>query len=89
MILSILGTIVFGAVIGALARLVVPGKQNISLLATVIIGIVGALIGYWIWGGPANDNSIDVKRWITSIAAAVLLVLAYVAIAGRRSGPRV
>ena len=43
---DILGLIVFGAVIGLLARIVLPGRQNISLVVTVILGILGALIGY-------------------------------------------
>ena len=43
---AVIGTIIFGAIIGVLARLVLPGKQNISMLVTVILGILGALIGY-------------------------------------------
>ena len=47
---AIIGLIIFGAVIGVLARLVLPGKQNISLPMTIILGILGALAGYWLWG---------------------------------------
>ncbi len=39
---EIVGTIIFGAVIGVLARLVIPGKQSMGMIITVIIGIVGA-----------------------------------------------
>ena len=67
MVLEIIGTIIFGAVIGMLARLVMPGKQNISALVTVILGVLGALVGYYIWGAPQDDSSIDWLRWITSI----------------------
>jgi uncharacterized membrane protein YeaQ/YmgE (transglycosylase-associated protein family) len=42
---SILVYIIAGAIIGALARLIVPGRQSMSILATVIIGIVAAIIG--------------------------------------------
>ena len=43
MLTTIIVTVILGAIIGALARLVLPGKQNISTLVTVILGIVGAL----------------------------------------------
>ena len=82
---SIIGTIIFGAVIGVLARLVLPGKQNISMVMTVILGIVGALIGYFVWGaiGGSETGGIDWIRWIISIAAAALLVSLYVGMTGR------
>ena len=84
---EILGLIVFGAVIGILARLVLPGKQDISAIITVILGILGALIGYWVWGlisDQGDTGGIDWIRWIISIAAAALLVVAYGAITGRK-----
>ena len=84
---SIIGTIIFGAVIGALARLVLPGKQNISIVATVILGVVGALIGYFVWGaiGGGDTGGIDWIRWIISIAVAALLVSLYAGTQGRKS----
>ena len=83
---DILGLIVFGAVIGVLARIVLPGRQNINLVITVILGILGALIGYWLWGliGEGDTRGIDWIRWFISIAAAALLVVAYGAMTGRR-----
>ena len=83
---DILGLIVFGTVIGLLARIVLPGRQNISLIMTVILGILGALIGYWLWGliGEGDTRGIDWIRWFISIAAAALLVVTYGAITGRR-----
>lgn len=85
MILEIIGTIIFGAVIGMLARLVLPGRQNISALVTVILGVLGALIGYWLWGlmGGGDTSGIDWIRWIISIIAAAVLVVAYIAFTGR------
>jgi uncharacterized membrane protein YeaQ/YmgE (transglycosylase-associated protein family) len=80
---AVIGTIIFGAVIGFLARLVLPGKQNISAIVTVILGILGALVGYWIWGSPKDDGSIDWLRWFTSILAAVVFVVVYGMITGR------
>ena len=53
---AVIGTIIFGAVIGFLARLVLPGKQNISVLVTVILGILGALAGYYLWGAISDKG---------------------------------
>ncbi|UYP18032.1 GlsB/YeaQ/YmgE family stress response membrane protein [Rhodococcus sp. Z13] len=79
---QIIGTIIFGAVIGILARLVIPGKQAMGMIITVVIGIIGALIGYWIWGmiaseGNEDTSGIDWIRWIISIVVAVILTLIY------------
>ncbi|MGU3501512.1 GlsB/YeaQ/YmgE family stress response membrane protein [Mycobacterium sp. C31M] len=81
---QIIGTIIFGAVIGVLARLVIPGKQAIGWVITVVLGVAGALIGYWVWGmiasdGNANTSGIDWIRWAISIAAAAVLTLGYTA----------
>jgi uncharacterized membrane protein YeaQ/YmgE (transglycosylase-associated protein family) len=84
---EIIGTIIFGAVIGVLARLVLPGKQNISALITVILGVLGALIGYWVWGlisDKGDTGGIDWIRWFISIAAAAILVVAYGSITGKK-----
>ena len=84
---EIIGTIFFGAVIGVLARLVLPGKQNISAIITVILGVLGALIGYWLWGLVSDKGDtvgIDWIRWFISIAAAAILVVAYGSITGKK-----
>lgn len=68
------------------ARLALPGRQNISGVVTVILGILGALIGYWVWGqiGSGDTNGIDWIRWIISIIAAALLVVVYGLATGRK-----
>jgi uncharacterized membrane protein YeaQ/YmgE (transglycosylase-associated protein family) len=60
---GILSAIVIGAIVGILARLLLPGRQTISLLLTVVIGIVAALIGTWIAQqvGAATTTGVD---WI-------------------------
>ena len=82
---NIVGTIIFGAVIGILARLFLPGRQHIGMIMTVLIGIVGALIGYWLAGlfGVAATSGIDWIRWIFSIVVAAILVVGYERIMGR------
>ena len=81
-----IGTIIFGAVIGVLARFVLPGRQNISLIITVILGVLGALIGYWLAGllGVCSTGGIDWIRWFISIAVAAVLVVIYISVTGRK-----
>ena len=81
---DVIGTIIFGAVIGVLARLVLPGKQAFGWIATVLLGIAGALIGYWVWEGVldrGDTGGIDWIRWVISVGAAAVLALGYSAIA--------
>ena len=81
-----IGTIIFGAVIGVLARLVLPGKQNINLVITVILGVLGALIGYWLAAqiGVCQTRGLDWTRWLISIVVAAVLVVIYGSITGRK-----
>lgn len=83
---SLIGLIIFGAVIGALARLVLPGKQSISIVVTVILGVLGALVGYFLSGllGVCSTGGIDVIRWIISIAVACLFIVIYGMAVGRK-----
>ncbi|MBV6758078.1 GlsB/YeaQ/YmgE family stress response membrane protein [Rhodococcus opacus] len=86
MVGNIIGTIIFGAVIGVLARLVIPGKQAMGWVITVVLGIIGALIGYWVWEGllgKGDTGGIDWIRWIISIAAAAVLSLGYTAMTSK------
>jgi uncharacterized membrane protein YeaQ/YmgE (transglycosylase-associated protein family) len=79
---SIIVYVVAGAVIGALARLIMPGKQNMSIVATVILGVVAAVIGGILWEAVFPDN--DGIAWIGSIIVALILVWIYGAVVGRR-----
>ncbi|KJF20409.1 GlsB/YeaQ/YmgE family stress response membrane protein [Rhodococcus sp. AD45-ID] len=84
---QIIGTIIFGAVIGILARLVLPGKQQYGMIITIVLGVAGALIGYWVWGAisdKGDTDGIDWIRWIISIAAAAVLSLGYSAVTGKK-----
>jgi uncharacterized membrane protein YeaQ/YmgE (transglycosylase-associated protein family) len=74
---QILGLIVVGLIIGALARLIKPGRQRMSILATMLLGVVGAFIGGFI-GGLLNDSTnvfeLNILGFIIAVVAAVLLV---------------
>jgi len=81
---AIISAIVVGAVIGALGRLVVRGRQNISMVATIVIGIIAALIGTFIANalGVGNTNGID---WIKLVIQVVLAAVGVSIYAGRGS----
>jgi uncharacterized membrane protein YeaQ/YmgE (transglycosylase-associated protein family) len=76
MVGTIIGLIIAGIIIGALARLFMPGRQAIGMIATIVVGIIGTLVGYWIAAalGVEETNGIDWIRWIISIIVAVVLV---------------
>ncbi|QIM20235.1 GlsB/YeaQ/YmgE family stress response membrane protein [Phycicoccus sp. HDW14] len=89
--MSIIGSIIAGIIIGVLARLVLPGRQNISFLVTVVLGILGALIGWLVagWLGVQTTSGPDWLRWIISIIVAALLIVGYERVmAGRTVGSR-
>ena len=87
MIVSIVSAIIIGAVIGALARLIHPGRQNISIGLTLIVGIVAALIGTAIAGafGLVNTRGINWWEHIIQLALAVLGVLLVVQMQARKT----
>jgi uncharacterized membrane protein YeaQ/YmgE (transglycosylase-associated protein family) len=88
MIGAIISAIVIGAIIGVLARLIVPGKQNMSIALTVIVGIVAALIGTLIAqaAGLADTRGIDWLEHILQLVLAVVgvLLVTRMGIGGRR-----
>ena len=81
MISSIISAIIIGAVIGALARLILPGKQNISIVLTIVVGIVAAIIGTFIAKalGVADTKGID---WIELIIQVALAAVGVSVVAG-------
>jgi uncharacterized membrane protein YeaQ/YmgE (transglycosylase-associated protein family) len=83
----IIWTIIIGAIIGALGRLVVPGKQNMSILVTIVVGIVAAFIGFLIASalGVAHTSGIN---WIEHLIQVILAAAGVALIAGTRGRRR-
>ncbi|MEU6607168.1 GlsB/YeaQ/YmgE family stress response membrane protein [Streptomyces shenzhenensis] len=75
---SIIGAIVIGIVIGVLGRLVVPGRQRIGVVLTIVVGIVAALLGSAIAAafGVADTKGPDWIEWFIQIALAAVGVAA-------------
>lgn len=80
-----IGFLVAGLIIGALARLIVPGKQNLGILATLALGLVGSLIGGLIaqFFGTGDIWELNVLGFVLAVVAAVLLIGVAEGIAGR------
>lgn len=76
MVIQILGLLFIGLVIGALARLIKPGRQRLSMLMTLVLGVCGALIGGVLASliGTGNIFELDFLGFVFAVVAAVLLV---------------
>ncbi|MDT5300509.1 MAG: hypothetical protein QOG79_3751 [Mycobacterium sp.] len=84
---GIIIAIIVGAIVGVLARLVLPGRQNISMLLTVVVGIVGAFLGTVLsraLGIPTVTNGIDWLELFEQVAVAALGVALVSGTIGRR-----
>lgn len=71
-----IGFLVAGLVIGALARLLKPGKQNLSVIATLLLGLAGSVIGGLIANllGTGDIFELNVVGFVAAVIAAVLLI---------------
>lgn len=82
-----IGFLVAGLIIGALARLIVPGKQSLGILATLALGLVGSLIGGLIaqFFGTGDIWELNVLGFILAVVAAVLLIGVAEAVVGKKN----
>jgi uncharacterized membrane protein YeaQ/YmgE (transglycosylase-associated protein family) len=83
--LDLLWFAIFGLIVGALAKLIMPGKDPGGFLITAVIGMVGSLIGTFIGRSVFGWGPGYSARWIMSILGAIILLAIYRAIAGRRT----
>jgi uncharacterized membrane protein YeaQ/YmgE (transglycosylase-associated protein family) len=85
--MGIIAWIVLGLVAGLLANMLIPGKRSEGLIVTCLIGIVGALGGGWVASRLFHIHTLhgffNLSTWLTAIAGAAVLLLAYHLAAGR------
>lgn len=82
MIGLIIGYIVIGLIVGALARLVIPGRQNMGIGITIALGVVGAVVGGLITRAILGDGH-SVITFIVSVVIAALLVYLFSSMGSR------
>jgi uncharacterized membrane protein YeaQ/YmgE (transglycosylase-associated protein family) len=84
MLWAIIGWCLFGLVAGAIARLLVPGKQSMGILMTIVLGVIGSLLGgfagYLVLG---EGDPLQPSGWIMSIIGAVVILALYIAVTRR------
>jgi uncharacterized membrane protein YeaQ/YmgE (transglycosylase-associated protein family) len=89
MIPNILGWIVLGLIAGFIARAVVPGKDDIGVLRTILLGIAGSIVGGLIFGLlTVGIRGFQPAGWIGSIIGAVIVLVIYNRVTGRKRNRR-
>lgn len=84
--MGFLGFLLLGLIAGAIAKLILPGKQGGGWLITLLLGVVGAFLGGWIGSmlfGRGLEQFFDLGTWLLAIGGSILVLLIYGLIVGR------
>jgi len=86
-LLTIIRWAIFGLIVGAIARFLLPGKQSMSIWKTMLLGVVGSFVGgglaYLIFG--SGRGMFQASGWIMSIIGAIIADLIYSSVASKRT----
>lgn len=85
--MSFIAFLILGLIAGAIAKAILPGRQGGGWIATLILGVVGALLGGWIGGavfGVDMGGFFDIRSWVIAILGAIVVLLIYGLIVGRK-----
>ena len=92
MLWTILGLILVGLIAGFIARAIIPGKQSMGILLTIVLGIVGSFVGgflgFLLFGADPNGGFLQPSGIIGSILGAIIVLGLYVLFARRRGVTR-
>jgi len=80
--------LLLGLIAGAIAKLILPGRQGGGWIITLLLGIVGAMLGGWLGGMIFNVNLqgfFNLSTWLLAIGGSILVLLIYGLLTGRRS----
>ncbi|MBP2367160.1 GlsB/YeaQ/YmgE family stress response membrane protein [Pseudonocardia parietis] len=84
MLWTILGWLVLGLVAGFIARALVPGKDDIGIVATIVLGVVGSFVGGALASIFTGFSSFSPSSWIGSIIGAIVVLVVYNKVTGRK-----
>lgn len=82
---GVLGWIIFGLIVGVVAKLLMPGRDPGGFIVTILLGIAGALVGGFVGRAAGWYGATDPAGFLMSLFGAVVLLLLYRMIVGRRS----
>lgn len=85
--MGFLGFLLLGLIAGAIAKLILPGRQGGGWLITLVLGVVGALLGGFIGSLLFNrglEEFFDIGTWLLAIGGAIIVLLIYGALTGRK-----
>ncbi len=82
--MTIIWTLIIGLIVGALAKLVMPGKDPGGVIITIVIGIVGSVIAHFIGTAAGWYTQNEPAGLIASVLGAIVLLAGYRMVAGRR-----
>jgi uncharacterized membrane protein YeaQ/YmgE (transglycosylase-associated protein family) len=83
--LSVLGWIVFGLIIGAIAKLLMPGRDPGGIIVTILLGIVGALLGGFFGRAMGLYGPEEAAGFVMSLIGAIILLVLYRLLVARRA----
>jgi uncharacterized membrane protein YeaQ/YmgE (transglycosylase-associated protein family) len=86
--MGIIGFLILGLIAGAIAKAILPGRQGGGWIITLVLGVVGALLGGFIGSaifGRGLEEFFDLGTWALAIVGALIVLLVYGAITGRKS----
>jgi uncharacterized membrane protein YeaQ/YmgE (transglycosylase-associated protein family) len=86
--MGFLGFLLLGLLAGAIAKLILPGRQGGGWLVTLLLGVVGALLGGWIASLLFNvdmGSFFDLRTWVIAILGSLVVLLIYGAVTKNRS----
>jgi uncharacterized membrane protein YeaQ/YmgE (transglycosylase-associated protein family) len=87
--MSILGWIVFGLIVGAVAKLVMPGRDGGGIIVTMLLGIVGAMVGGFVGRAMNLYGPNDAAGFFMATLGAVVVLFLWRMVSGRSTAPRV
>ncbi|GAA3309472.1 GlsB/YeaQ/YmgE family stress response membrane protein [Streptomyces cinereospinus] len=90
--MGIIAWILIGLLAGAIAKLLLPGKDPGGIIITMLIGVAGGLLGGWlgkvIFGVDSIDGFFDLSTWVAAIVGSLILLVLYRAVTGGRRSHR-